>query len=139
MAHNRYFSEACVNALAGAFAASLNSGKLRLYDGVQPANSDTAITTQVLLAELTFGATAFGSASGGVITANAITAGTANTGGPLTWFRAFKSDGTTAITDGTAGRSGADANIPTVDPTTGLLTPGSTVTCAAFVYTQPKS
>ena len=42
----------------------LNNGFLRVYAGTQPADADTAITTQVMLAQLTFGATAWAAASG---------------------------------------------------------------------------
>lgn len=98
----------------GTLGALLNGGYLRIYDGTKPTQGDTAITTQVLLAELTFGSPAFGSPSGGTITANAITSDTsANASGTATWFRAFKSDGTTAVLDGTVGVSGCDLNLAT--------------------------
>jgi hypothetical protein len=96
------------------FGALMNGGYIRVYDGTKPAHGDTAITTQTLLAELTFGTPAFGSPSGGTITANAITADpSANATGTPTWFRAFESDGTTAVMDGTAGVSGCDLNLAT--------------------------
>ena len=86
-----------------------NTGWLRIYDGTQPANADTAVSTQNILAELRFGATAFGASVAGVATANAITAdSSANATGTATWFRVFKSDGTTALWDGSVGTAAAN-------------------------------
>jgi hypothetical protein len=39
------------------------AGKLRIYDGTQPADPDTAVSTQVLLAEITLANPAFNSAT----------------------------------------------------------------------------
>ena len=87
-----------------------NSGYLRLYDGAQPASPDTGISTQNLLATLRFPATAFTSVTAGVATAGTMVSDPNATGGanPVTWYRAFRSDGTTASSDGTVGTS--DAN-----------------------------
>lgn len=98
-----------VNTEANALAALLNSGVLKIYNGTQPATADTAITTQQVLATLGFASTAFGSAVNGILTANAITSDSdAALTGTATWFRAFQSDGTTKVLDGSAGTSGAD-------------------------------
>lgn len=112
---NTQTSYAALNGALDALAALANTGYIRIYDGAQPANADTAVGAQVLLAELRFGATAFGAAALGVITANAITADTsANASGTATWFRALKLDGTTALFDGTVGTTGANANLNSV-------------------------
>jgi hypothetical protein len=88
MALNPKYSDTMVNAEADAVGNALNSGYIRIYDGTQPANADTAIGVQVLLAELRFAADAFGAASGGTITANAITSdSSANNTGTATWAR----------------------------------------------------
>jgi hypothetical protein len=109
MALNPKYSNAAVNAEADALAALLNTGYLRIYDGVQAATADTAIGAQNLLAELRFNATAFAAAVAGVLTANAITQDTtANATGTASWFRALKSDGTSGVFDGSAGTSAAD-------------------------------
>jgi hypothetical protein len=135
MALNLKLSNATVNAEADAHSALLNSGYLRIYDGTQPTNADTAIGAQVLLAELRFGATAFAAASGGVATANAITSdSSANATGTATWYRTLKSDGTTVVSDGSVGTSGANLNLNSV-----AITAGAAVDCTAFVFTQPKS
>ena len=135
MALNLKLSNATVNAEADAHSALLNSGYLRIYDGTQPTNADTAIGAQVLLAELRFGATAFAAASTGVATANAITSdSSANATGTATWYRTLKSDGTTVVSDGSVGTSGANLNLNSV-----AITAGAAVDCTAFVFTQPKS
>jgi hypothetical protein len=101
MAKNTQLADATVNGQADDMSARLNNGYLRIYDGTQPATADTAIGSQVLLAELRFSATAAPAASGGLITFNAITSDTdANATGTATWFRALKSDGTTVVMDG---------------------------------------
>jgi hypothetical protein len=130
MALNPHFSDTAANAAANALTALLNSGKLRIYDGSQPANANTAVSTQNLLAELTFNATAFGGASAGVATANAITSATAAATGTAAWFRAVKSDGTTVVWDGSVGTSGANLNLGTV-----AISSGATVSVSALTYT----
>jgi hypothetical protein len=117
MALNPKRSAAAANAACDAMAALLNTGYLRIYDSTggtgQPATPETAIGSQVLLAELRFGATAFGGASGGVATANTITADSdANATGTATWYRCLASNGTTAVHDGSVGTSGCNLNIP---------------------------
>ena len=93
-----------MNGQADNLAARLNGGLLRIYDGVQPATADTALGTQVLLAELTFNATAAPAAAGGLLTFNAITAdASANATGTASWFRATNTAGTVVVLDGSVG------------------------------------
>jgi hypothetical protein len=127
-------SNVAVNAEADAVCVLANSGKLRIYDGTQPATADTALSGQVLLAELTFNATAFGAASAGVSTANAITqdAG-ADATGTAAWFRALKSDGTTVLFDGSVGTSGANINLNSV-----AISAGAAVQVTSFTFTASK-
>jgi len=106
MASNINLSTTSVNAQANALAALANSGYLRLYNGDQPATANTALTTQLLLAELVMNTTAFGAAVAGVVTANSITAdSSANASGDPTFYRVFKSDGVSPVWDGTVGSS----------------------------------
>ena len=115
MANNPKFSNAAVNAEADALGALLDNGYLRIYDGTQPTNADTAIGAQVLLAELRFNADAFPAAVAGVLTANAITAdAAANATGTATWFRALQSNGTSVVMDGSVGTSAADLILDSV-------------------------
>lgn len=112
MADTTKISNAAANAEADAFSDLLDNGYLRIYSGSQPATADTAIGAQVLLAELRFNATASPAAVNGVITFNAITSDTsADATGTAAWFRALKSDGTSAVWDGSVSTSGATINL----------------------------
>lgn len=135
MANNLKMANQAVNTEADAFAAQCNSGFIRIYDGAQPATSDTAITTQVLLAELTMNATAFGSSVAGVLTANAITADSAaNASGTATWYRLVKSDGVTSLCDGSVGTASADMTLNSV-----IIGIGAQVSITSFTHTVPKA
>lgn len=126
------YSNATASAAADAIAALLNNGWLRIYSGTQPANANTAITSQVLLAELRFGNPAFAAAINGVAAANAMTSdASANAAGTATWFRAYKSDGTTAVFDGSVAVSGADLNLSETN-----ITAGAGVSVTSFTITQ---
>jgi len=104
MAKNLKMANAAVNAEANALSEQLNGGYLREYDGIQPVTGNTSISGQALLAELRFGNPAFGSAVNGVITANSITKESdAKDTGKATWYRCYKSNGTTPIMDGSIG------------------------------------
>lgn len=123
------------NAAANAVCALCNSGFVDIYDGTIPTNADTAVGAQVKLARLAFGATAFGGASAGVATANTITSDTsADATGTASWFRAYESNGTTVVFDGSVGTSGCDLNLGSVS-----IVAGGTVAISSFTYTQAKS
>lgn len=132
MAKNATWSTAERNAKLDAIKADFNSGYLRIYDGAQPAGPDTALGAQVLLAELRFAATAFPASSGGVLTANAIVSdASANATGTAAWFRCLKSDGTTALHDGTVGTAAANAIVATT-----AIVLGAVIDCSAFTITD---
>lgn len=134
MALNTQLANATASAQATALGALLNSGYLRIYDGAQPATADTAITTQVLLAELRFANPAFGAAVNGVISANTMTAEDAALAtGTAAWCRMLASDGTTVVMDGSVGVSSANLTMPTVS-----ITVGTTVIAQSFTHTVPK-
>ena len=131
MANNLKISTTATNAQADALSDLLDNGYLRIYDGSQPANANTAITSQVLLAELRFNATAAPAASGGVLTMNSITQdSSANNTGTATWFRALKSDGSTVVFDGSVGTSGSDLNIGSTS-----ITLGASVAVTSMTFT----
>lgn len=131
MALNPKTAVARRNAAIDTVTATLNSGFLRIYDGTQPTDADTAIGAQVLLAELTFNATAFAAASAGSAAANAITSDTsANATGTATWFRCVTS-GSSAVFDGTVGTSAANLVLNSV-----AISSGATVSCSAFTVTM---
>ena len=87
---------------------------LRIYSGTPPATPGTALAGNTLLAELTCGSPFAADAASGVLTANAITSdSSADATGTATFFRIYKSDGTTCVVQGTVGG--------TVQATTGDL------------------
>ena len=134
MATNTQVSNTGVNAECNALVVLANSGHLRIYNGTQPANADTAVSSQTLLAELRFSSTAFGSASAGVATANAITSATAAATGTATWCRILESDGTTVLFDGNVSTSGANLNMNSTSISSGAL-----VSVSSFTYTVNKT
>lgn len=110
------------------------AGFLRIYDGTRPANADTAVSGQTLLAELTMSATSFPAASGGSMTANAITDdSSANANGTASWFRITDSAGN-AVVDGDVGTSGSDLNLNTT-----AITAGVQVSVTSLVITAGNS
>jgi hypothetical protein len=134
MATNPKYSDTMVNAEADAVGNALDLGYIRIYDGSQPANADTAVTTQVLLAELRFGADAFGAASAGTITANAITSdASANATGTATWARILASDGSTVWFDGSVGTSSANVILSTVS-----IVAAAVVSCSSLTFSVSK-
>jgi hypothetical protein len=113
MGHNFLVAVATKIKALDAERVDLDGGFMDVYDGSQPATPQDAITSQVKLARLPFGNPAFAAAvdaGGGIAstTANAITSDTdADATGTATWFRAVKSNGTTAVADGTVGTTSA--------------------------------
>ena len=135
MALTQKLSNAGANAGADAICALLNTGFLRIYDGSQPTDADTAVGAQTLLAELRFSSTAFAGAAAGVAAANAFTPdSSANATGTATWFRALKSDGTTAVFDGSVGTSGCNLNMNSV-----AIQSGAAVIVSSYSFTQSKT
>jgi hypothetical protein len=124
-----------VNAACDAVAALLNSGKARIYSGTRPANANTALSGNTLLAELTFGSTAFGAAVAGVATANAITAdSSADATGTATFARLLKSNGTSVVMDVDVTTSAGSDRI-VLD--TVAIAAGANVSISSFTITQP--
>jgi hypothetical protein len=107
------------------------SAKLSIYSGTQPATGGAA-TTQ--LAQLTCNATFAPASSGGVLTLNAISNANAGATGTATWFRLFKTDGTTIVCDGTVGVSASDLNLNTTS-----LVSGGPVAISSFVITEANA
>lgn len=143
MANNPFISDTAAKAGLDAITALLNSGTLEIYDGTQPTDCNTAISTQNLLGTFTFGSTAFAAsvASGtapnrsAVATANSISDVTASATGTASWFRGKRSsgNGSTAIIDGTVGTSGTDAIMTDVS-----LTAGEAMHVASLTISQPE-
>lgn len=135
MSHNTKLTDLIANAQADAQAALANGGYMRWYDGSQPITADTAITTQVKVAELRLGNPAFGAAASGVIAANALTPDAAAAGGPASWFRVFAADGTSALWDGSIGALGSNSDI---ELNSTIIPPGVECGLTSFSHTVTK-
>jgi hypothetical protein len=84
-----------------------------IYSGTQPANANTAITTQVLLVSMPI-AGVFGTDTNGTLTLGAVTPANASASGTASFFRILKSD-SSVIMDGSVGLTAADLILNTVD------------------------
>lgn len=138
MALNLKYSATLKNAQQDAITTTLGAtAKLLIYSGTQPANPDTAISSQVLLATLTCGATFAPAASGGVLTLSSVTSGTGTAGAAggttATWFRLTTTGGTVGHIDGTVGITTSDLNLNNTSIAT-----GQTVAVTAFTITNPN-
>lgn len=134
MALNTQVSDTAANAAANALAALCNGGFMELYTATQPANANTAVSGQTLLVTLGLSATAFGGAVAGVLTANTISPGNNAATGTATWFRVYKSDGTTAVFDGSVGTTGCNLNM-----NSNVLQSGAQTTVTAFTHSLLES
>lgn len=130
MAKNTQLSDTTVNAQGDAMARLLDNGYIKIYDGTQPANANTAVSTQNLLATLRFAATSAPATSAGVITFNAIAAVNAAATGPASWFRCLKSDGTTVVFDGSIATASSNMNFNSV-----AIQSGAQVSITSFTHT----
>lgn len=133
MAVNTRLSDAARNGAVDGITATIGaSGKIRLYDGTQPTNPDTALGAQVLLAELPCSADAFGDAASGTATANAITSdSSADATGTCTWG-SFLTSGNVRKVDFSVGTSSANLVLNSV-----AIQAGATVAISAFTFTIP--
>ena len=132
MALNTKTSVASRNLALDAALNVLNAGFLRIYDGAQPTDADTALGSQVKLAELALNATAFAAAAAGSKTANAIATQTsANATGTAAWATLVKSDGTTRVLDMSVGTSGANLNLNSI-----AISAGAQVSVTSLVVSQ---
>lgn len=112
---------AACDAIVDLLDAGASFGKIRIYDGTQPAGPGTAVSTQVLLAEFTLEDPAFGSAATGVATLDAspVLSTTGLAASTATWFRALDSN-SVAYIDGSAGTSGTDIILNTATISVGV-------------------
>jgi hypothetical protein len=80
------------------WAARLNNGYFRGYNGTPPVNVAAALSGNTLLIENRFSATAFPAATGhGATTSNALTVANAVASGTPTFYRGYAADGTTCV------------------------------------------
>jgi len=130
------YSVAVRNAKADAITTEMDAGTaaiIEIYDSTGTGRPATggAVTTQVLLATLTFSAASFAAAASGVIVGAAITDDSAaDATGTATWFRVLTQSAGTHIMDGDVGTSGSDLNLNTVS-----IVIGATVSITQFDIT----
>jgi hypothetical protein len=132
------FTVALQNSILNAITTDIDSGsgagKVRIYNGSRPADADTAVSGQTLLAELTLSDPSAAAASGGVWTANSVTGdASADATGTASWFRVLDSDNN-VVMDGDVGTSGSDLNLNSTS-----LTVGGTVDITSFVLNAGNS
>jgi hypothetical protein len=129
MASNLNYSNGTRNAQQQGLITFAGSGSIiRIYQGTQPANANTAISSQTLLVSLTI-VGSFGTDANGTITIGAVTSAQAVATGTAQFFRIVKTDGTTVVMDGSVGTSDADmilnttaiANTQTVTISSGTI------------------
>ncbi len=112
--------------------AGAGAGTIKIYDGSQPADADTAVGGQTLLAQLTFADPSAPAASAGVLTFNAIVGDSAaDATGTATWARIEDSNSNT-IFDCDVGTSGATINLNSV-----AIVIGGPVDITSFTVTVP--
>jgi hypothetical protein len=122
-------ANAGVQAEANGLNTEVANGYLRIYDGTKPATGDTALGSQNKLAEFVLPATVF-SNSNGVMTANAITPVTGLYDSTATWYRVWKSDGTTPEWQGDVG---AEMTLNSTH-----ITVGAAVSVTSWTHTVTK-
>ena len=92
------YSDVAAQGRADNWAARLNNGYFRGYDGAVPANADASVGASVKCIENRFAATAFPASSGhGATTSNALTVANALATTTPTYYRGYSSDGTTCV------------------------------------------
>lgn len=137
---NVHLATATVNALANALALTAIDGgnaaaTIKLYSGTQPANANTGLSGNTLLATFTLDDPSFGSASGGIITmAGVPRATTGVAAGTATWFR-LETGGTGGIgtvLDGDVGTASATLILNTT-----TISVGVAVSITAGTFTIP--
>lgn len=138
MALNPYVTKARGQGMLDNLVDAIDSGgagTIKIYTSSQPANADTALGAQTLLATLTFSATAFGAATNAdptVATASSITSdSSADTTGTADWSR-WASGGATTILDCTVGTGTHDIVFNTVS-----FVSGAVIAISALTVTHP--
>lgn len=132
-------SSARRNAAAAGHTDAIDSGSgpglIRIYSGTKPAGPDTAITSQVLLAEFTCADPAFTAGATGVRVLDATPALTAEglAAGTAAWYRAVSSDNVAHL-DGTVSDTGGAGELKLNTTTVSV---GLDLEITAGTLTQP--
>lgn len=126
--------QAAMDAIVDLIDGGSGAGTIKIYTTPQPADANTAVSSQTLLGTLTFSDPAFGATnSSGIATASTITSDTsADATGTAVWARIADSNGAT-IFDCDVGTSGATLNLNTVS-----VVAGATISVTSFTMTHPS-
>lgn len=127
--------------MAAAIETAINAGTaavFNIYDSTVPADADTALGAQVLLAQLTCTADAISGIAddtpGSLMTFDTITAdSSADATGTATFFRLLTQSGGTVVAQGTVGTATSDLILNTTS-----ITSGSTVSITAATILVPE-
>lgn len=141
MAVGFYITNAEAISMLTDFGVGMDAGTaavINIYDSTVPADADTALGAQVLLAQLTCSATAFTSVvddtPGALATFAAITSdSSANATGTATFFRILTQDAGTVVAQGTVGTATSDLILNTT-----AITSGSTVSITSATILLPE-
>lgn len=134
MAHNPTYSVASKNLALDAALDVCNGGYMDFYAAPQPASPDVAVSDSFKAVRLALSPTAFAPAVGGTKVANAISSAVITQTLDVRWYRLYKSDGVTAVHDGTVGTIdySCDATVATT-----FFQAGVTCTCLALIISIP--
>src|SRR3954469_14305874 len=102
------------NSMMDQIRTALAGGSIKIYSGTQPANANTALSGNTLLATLTLASPAGPASPGGTFTFGTITGATAAASAPASFARVFQSDGTAVVCAMDVGASGATFILGTV-------------------------
>lgn len=119
-----------LDAINAAINAGAGAGTIKIYSGTQPANANTALSGNTLLATLTFTDPAAPAASGGVLTFDPITQdASADATGTATFAR-IQDSNANVVFDCDVGTSGATLIINTTS-----IVAGGPVSITSFTLT----
>lgn len=121
-----------VSNLAAQIDAGINPGTIKLYDGFIPADANTSITTQRLLAVILFSRPPFLTPNNGQIVANNLLSAIATAAGTASWARIQDGNGNT-IFDCDVGTSSSN----TIQLNTNQLLIQGPVTILSCIVTMP--
>lgn len=134
-------SNVAAKAALDAVTALLNSGgagKLRIYSGTMPTDTDTALSGNTLLVDFALNATAFAgstdAAPGATAAGNSVTGVNASATATATFFRLLNNAGT-AVAQGTVTATGGGGDCTV---TTTSIVSGAPCTVTSLTLTHPE-
>jgi hypothetical protein len=134
-------SNVAAKAALDAVTALLNAGgagKLRVYSGVMPADTDTALSGNTVLVDFALNATAFAASTdanpGATAAGNAVTGVSASATGTASFYRLLTNAGV-AVSQGTVTATGGGGDLTL---TTVSVVSGAPCTVTSMTLTHPE-